>query len=120
MKKSIEYKQNHAVDALEEKKELGAAPSPQRRTGVLSPFRRSLAPSELGHNQTGIVTAMRKPALEQERRNGAPKASKIVYFEHGQQFGSYVPSKSRCMTKGAYSKRTSWIKKWTNEHHLWV
>ncbi|KIK05058.1 hypothetical protein K443DRAFT_4071 [Laccaria amethystina LaAM-08-1] len=73
-RKSIEYKRNRAVDAAEEKKELGATPSPQRRAGVLSPFRRSPAPSELEHSRTGVVTAMRKPAPEQERRSGVPSA----------------------------------------------
>jgi hypothetical protein len=74
MRKSVEYKRNHAVDAVEGKKVLGATPSAQRRAGVLSPFRRSPAPSELEHSRTGVVTAMRKPAPEQERRSGVPSA----------------------------------------------
>ncbi|KIJ92531.1 hypothetical protein K443DRAFT_685194 [Laccaria amethystina LaAM-08-1] len=74
MRKSVEYKRNHAVDAVEEKKVLGATPSAQRRAGVLSPFRRSPVPSELEHSRTGVVTAMRKPAPEQERRSGVPSA----------------------------------------------
>ena len=74
MRKSIEYKRNHAVDAVEEKKQLGVTPSPQRRAGVLSPFRRSPAPSELEDSRTGVVTAMRKPAQEQGKRSGVPSA----------------------------------------------
>lgn len=74
MRKSIEYKRNHTVDAVEGEKELVATPSPQRRAGVLSPFRRSPAPSELEDSRTGVVTAMRKPAQEQERRSGVPSA----------------------------------------------
>lgn len=74
MRKSIEYKRNHAVDSVEEKEELGATPPPQRRAGMLAPFRRSPAPPELEHSRTGVVTAMRKPALEQERRSGVPTA----------------------------------------------
>ena len=74
IRKSIEYKRNHAVNAVEEKRELGATPSPQRRAGVLSPFRRSPAPSEPEDSRTGVVTAMRKPAQEQGKRSGVPSA----------------------------------------------